>query len=75
MGNCYSIDHTAEDHIHIDITYTTKEQQQKYRHRTVTNRLAGWGLIKHVLPDPNLRPQLLQWFETFGPYEGFLTHQ
>ena len=38
MGNCYSVDHTAEDHIHIDITCNTEELQQKYL-ETVSNRL------------------------------------
>ena len=33
----------------------------------------GWGL-KLVLLDPNHRPLLLQWFETFGPHDVFLTH-
>ena len=30
MGNCYSIDHIADDHIHTGITYNIKESQQKY---------------------------------------------
>ena len=29
MGNCYSIDHNAEDHIHIDIE--EPQPQQTYR--------------------------------------------
>ena len=33
------------------------------------------GGLKHVLLDSNHCPLLLQWFETFGPHEGFLTHQ
>ena len=31
MGNCYSADHIAEDHIHTDITCNIEEPQQKYR--------------------------------------------
>ena len=30
-----------------------------------------WGGLKHVLLHPNPCPQLLQWFKTFGPHEGF----
>ena len=30
MGNCYSMDHIAEDHIHTDITCNREEPQQKY---------------------------------------------
>ena len=41
MGNCYSIDHIAEDHIHTDITCNIEEPQQKYRIGTVSNRLLG----------------------------------
>ena len=46
MGICYSIDHIAEAHIHIDIICNTEEPQQKYRIGTVSNRLlgVGWGL-------------------------------
>ena len=65
MGNCYSADHIAEDHIHTDITCNTEEPQQKYRLGTVSNRLVGGGGgLKYVLLDPNPRPQLLQWFKT-----------
>ena len=39
MGNCYSLDHTAEDHIHTDITCNTGETQQKHRLRSVGIRL------------------------------------
>ena len=42
MGNCYSADHIAEDHIHTDITCNIEEPHQKYRLRTVSNRLL-WG--------------------------------
>ena len=52
MGNCYSIEHIDEDHIHTDITYNTEESQQKYRLGTVSNKLLGVGL-KRVLPYPN----------------------
>ena len=41
MGNIYSIDHIAEDHIHTDITCNIEEPQQKYRLGTVSNRLLG----------------------------------
>ena len=41
MGNCYSTDHIAEDHIHTDITCNTEELQQKYCLGTVSNRLLG----------------------------------
>ena len=54
MGKCYSIDHTAEDHIHKDITCNTAEPQQKYRLGMVSNRLLGG--LKYILPDPNPRP-------------------
>ena len=43
MGSCSSTDHTAEDHIHIDITCNIEEPQQKHRIRTVRNRLTGCG--------------------------------
>ena len=58
MGNGYSADHIAKDHIHTDITCNTEESQQKYRFGTVSNRLLG--RLKRVLLDPNPRPQLLQ---------------
>ena len=73
MGNCYSADHTAEDHIHTDITCNIEETQQRYRLGTVSKRLLGG--LKLVLLDPNPRSYLLQWFKTFGPHEGFTTHQ
>ena len=59
MGNCYSTDYIAEDHIHMGITCNIEEPQQKYRLGMVSNRLfvgadgAGGG-GKHVLLDPNL---------------------
>ena len=31
MGNCYSVDHIAEDHIRTDITCNTEEPKQQYR--------------------------------------------
>ena len=43
MGNAYSADHIAKDHIHTDITCNTREPQQKYRLGTVSNRLLGVG--------------------------------
>ena len=39
MGNCYSADHFAEDHIQIYKTYNIKEPQQTYRLGTVSKRL------------------------------------
>ena len=30
MGNCYSIDHIVEDHIHIKITCNIEETQQNH---------------------------------------------
>ena len=46
MGSYYSGDHIAGDHIYIDITICNIEKpQQKYRHRTVSNRLLGRGGI------------------------------
>ena len=41
MGNCYSADHIAEDHIQIDMACNTEEPQQKFRHGTVSYRLLG----------------------------------
>ena len=54
--------------------HNCEEPQQKNRFGTVSNKLLGWGL-KLVLLDPNPRPQLPQWFKTFGPHVSFLTHQ
>ena len=31
MGNSYSVDHIAEDHIQTDITCNIEEPSQKYR--------------------------------------------
>ena len=42
MGNNYSADHIAEDHIHKDIS-NIEEPQKKYRLGTVSNRLLGGG--------------------------------
>ena len=55
MGNCYSTDQTAEDHIHTDIACNIEEPQQKYRLGTVSNRILGSreGVLKPVLLDPN----------------------
>ena len=39
MGNCYSTDHIAEDHIHTDITCNIEEPQEKHRLGTVRYRL------------------------------------
>ena len=44
MHKCYLVDHTAEDHIHTDITCNIEEPQQKYRLGSVSNRkLQGEG--------------------------------
>ena len=43
MGNRYSADHIAKDHIHTDVACNTEEPQQKYRLGTVSNRLLGGG--------------------------------
>ena len=51
MGNCDSVDHVAEDHIHTDITCNIEEPQQKYRLDTVSKSFLG---LKLVLLDPNL---------------------
>ena len=62
MGNWYSADHIAKDHMHTDKTCNTEEPQQKCRLGTVSNRLlAGGGggggkAVKRVLLDPNPRP-------------------
>ena len=42
MNSCYTGDHTAEDHIHTDITKCNNEEpQQKYHLGTVSKRLLG----------------------------------
>ena len=51
MGDCYSVDHSAEDHIHTDIKRSTEEPQQKYRLGTVSNRFLLEGGLKLVLLD------------------------
>ena len=53
MGNWYSADHIAEDHIHRDITCNIEEPQPTYRFGTVSNRNGGG--LKLVLLDPNPR--------------------
>ena len=72
MANCYSVDYIAEDHICTDIACNIEKPQQKYRLETVSYRLLG-ALTSFTGSKP--RPKLLQWFETFGPHEGILTHQ
>ena len=72
MGSCYSDDHIARDHIHANImTCNVKEPQQKYRLGTVGNWGRG-GLKVFNGYKPSL---FLQWFETFGPHNGFLIHR
>ena len=82
MGSRHSGEHTAGDHLQMDITtYNIEEAQKRYRLKTVSYRLLGssWaeqgGGALHVLLDPNRRPSLLEWFESFGTHEDFLTHQ
>ena len=43
MGNCYSIDLIAIDHMHTGITCNIEEPQQKYRLGTVSYKLLGGG--------------------------------
>ena len=57
MGNSYSTDHKAEDHMHTDITCKIEEPQQKYRLGKVNNILLGGrggAGLKLVLLDLNL---------------------
>ena len=59
----------------------SRKPQLKYHLGTVSISLLGlemgWGL-NQVLQDPNPRPVLLQWFETFswllGPHGGLVAH-
>ena len=49
MDSCYTGDHTAEDHIHTDITCNTEELRRKFRLGTGdknywVRRWCGWGL-------------------------------
>ena len=75
MGSCYSSNHVAGDHVHTGIiTCNIEEPRPMYRLGTISSRLLGGGL-KLVLLDSNPRPLLLQWFKTYGPHEGLLTHQ
>ena len=64
MGNCYSTDHIAEDHLHTDITCNIEDPQQKNRLGTVSNGFlgggGGGGVNKHVLPESNPRSKFLQ---------------
>ena len=44
MGSCYTGDHVARDHTHMDITTcNTEEPQQKYHPGTVSYRLLLGG--------------------------------
>ena len=57
MGNCYSTDHIAKDHMPTDIVCSTEEPQQMYRLGTDSNRfLGGDGSINLFFLDPNSRP-------------------
>ena len=71
MGNGYEVGHIAENH-NTEIICIPEEPQQKYRIGTSVIDYCG---VEHVLLDQNPRLLLLQWFISFGPHEGFLTHQ
>ena len=73
MGSCYSGDHIAEAHIHMDIKTCNIEEQQMYRLGRVSDRLLGELNMFYWIQ--NLALKLLQRLKTFGPHEGFLTHQ
>ena len=65
------------DYIHTYMTCNTEEPQHRHRLGTVSKDYwVGWGgwlnMISYIKPSPFF---LLQWFETFGPHEGSLTHQ
>ena len=56
MGNCYSADHIAEDHIHTNITCNIEEPQknksksdQKYRFRRFMEFLQNWSITIHII--------------------------
>ena len=51
MGNCSSIDHIADDHIHTDIPCNIEEPQQKYCLGTVSKRNVSNKRFKHVSAD------------------------
>ena len=73
MGSCYSVDHIAEDHKHMDMN--TEGPQQKYRLETVSSRLLeeGWDLnMFYWLPTLALS---FRSASNIGPHEGFLTHK
>ena len=55
----------------IQVTILLEKIQQSLIEYPVINRLDG---VKLVLLDPNLRPLLQQWFETFESHESFLTN-
>ena len=78
MGNCYSPNHIAEDHIHTGITCNSYELQQKYRLGTVSNRLLGGrgeGGALTCFTGSNPSHLVSAMVQTFGPQEGFLTRQ
>ena len=54
MGNCYSADYFAEDHIYTDITCNNHNRSTALK-QSVIDYFGGVG-IKHVLLDPNVRP-------------------
>ena len=54
MGSCYKSDLSAGDHVHMDITTCNiEESQQKHPLGTVSNRILGGRVLKHVLLGPN----------------------
>ena len=72
MGSCHSGDHIAEYHIHTDITISTTEepQQKSALERSVIDY---WGI--NMFNGSKPLPFASAVVETFGPHEGFLTHQ
>ena len=67
MGSCYSDDHIAGDHIHMNVTTCNiEEPQQKPALERSVIHIDYWGGVwsLHVLLDLKPRPLLLQWFQT-----------
>ena len=71
MGSRYPGDHTAT-HIRMQQHATLSDYNRiSALERSVIDYWGG-GVLKLVLPDPNPRPHILQWFETCGLNDGFL---